>query len=259
MQAIAGIAFALQLAAAWVVGVRLLRLARRTGELPEKLLGTMMLSLMGLGYPLAIGALAEGTLGLLAARAFQNVSNFLIDLGFALIFVFTWRVFRSEARWAKLACVTVFVLLGVHFVAVARIVAELASMRDAVEAARIWAFLPLGIGALGMLWTGFEALRYYALIEKRVALGLATPALANRFLLWGWMGITMGAGAGANLYFLATHIDVVADPRAQSVTSAVGLAQAVLLYLTFLPPRRYARWIETRWGAPRADSAGSRA
>ena len=107
--------------------------------------------------------------------------------------------------------------------------------------------------------TGFEALRYYALIEKRVALGLATPALANRFLLWGWMGITMGAGAGANLYFLATHIDVVADPRAQSVTSAVGLAQAVLLYLTFLPPRRYARWIETRWGAPRADSAGSRA
>ncbi len=244
MQAVAGIAFVLQLTAAWVIGVRLLRLARRTGALPERLLGIMLLALMGLGYPMAIGAQAEASIGLFAAKCFQNLSNGLIDLGFAMIFIFTWKVFRSAERWARWACIACFLLLGVHIAAVAREIAALTTMADAVEAARYWAFIPLGLGATGMFWTGVESLRYHTLLERRVALGLATQLLANRFWLWAWMGFVTGLGAVANLYFLHARIDVLSDPRALGATSFVVLAQCVLLYLTFLPPAAYTRWVE---------------
>jgi hypothetical protein len=246
VQAIAGIAFTLQLIAAWGVGIRLLRLSRRTGGLPEKLLGVMLLALMGIGYPMAIGAQAEASLGLFAAKCFQNLSNTLIDVGFAMIFLFTWKVFRAGSAWPRVLCVATVALLAFHVVGVAHTISSLESMGGAVEATRYWAVIPLGLGAGGFLWTGVESLRYHRLLIRRVALGLTGPLLANRFRLWGWMGLATALGAVANLGFLQAHIDVVSDPRALSVTCAVGLSQSVLLYLTFLPPRRYAAWIEGR-------------
>jgi len=243
MQALSGIAFLLLVSCAWTVGVRMLLLARRTRALPEASLGLMLLCLMGIGYPLAIGAQAEAFLGLAGARFCQGLSNAFIDIGFAMLFVFTSRVFRAESRWAGALCVVACGTLVVHWGAAQSAIAELDSMAGAVEATRRVALLSLGTGIVGTVWTAFEAIHYHGLIRRRVAIGLADPVVCNRFLLWGAMGATMTFGALANVYFLETRIDVVSDPRALAVTSVVGIAQAALLYLGFSPPARYLRWV----------------
>jgi hypothetical protein len=56
MQAVAGLAISTLIIASLVVSVRLMVLHRRTGELPELLLGLMLFLSVGMGYPLMIAA-----------------------------------------------------------------------------------------------------------------------------------------------------------------------------------------------------------
>ena len=49
---------------------------------------------------------------------------------------------------------------------------------------------------LAFAWGGFEALRYFFLLRRRQALGLADPVVTNRFLLWAiadWTEISQAA------------------------------------------------------------------
>lgn len=243
MQLFAGVSFALLFLSAWVIGVRLLLLARRTHGLPETCLGWMMVCMMGIGYPVAVLAQAESALGVVPAKVAQNVSNAFINISFALTYVFTWRVFRQRSAGALVATLVACAVLVLHWLVVVRIVYGLDGMAHAVDATRYWALLSLVPGGLGYAWTAVESLRYRALLKRRVALGLGDPVVANRFLLWGLMGVATAAGAAANLYMLLAHIDVLASPTAQTVVSATGMAQSVLLYLTFLPPARYTGWL----------------
>jgi hypothetical protein len=250
VQAVAGISFVLLVSCAWIVGIRLLLLARRTRALPETCLGAMFLSLMGLGYPLAVAAQAEAALGLSVAKTIQILSNGLIDFGFGLLFVFTLQVFRKGSRWALALCLAGLATLTAHFVIVAGIVVGLESMSDAIDTTRGWAQLSLGAGCAASLWTGIEALRYRAQLQRQLALGLTDPAVVNRFLLWGGMGLATAIGGLANVYFLLARIDVVSDPRALLVTSLVGIAQAALLLLGFFPPAAYMRHLMSETKAP---------
>jgi len=246
VQAIARISFVLLVLCAWLAGSRLLLLARQSRALPEICLGGMILSLMGLGYPLAVAAQAEAALGLSTAKVVQLLSNGFIDIGFGLLFVFTWQVFRKGSSWARGLCVAGLVVLFAHFVIVAGIVAKLERMSDAIDATRQWAQLSLSAGCAASLWTGLEALRYHVMLRRRLALGLADPTVTNRFLLWGSIGMVTAFGGFANMHFLIGHIDVVNDPRALLVTSSVGIVQAALLWLGFVPPLAYKRWLRTR-------------
>ena len=89
--------------AASIVGVHLLLLARRTGQLPELLVGVGF-SLIGLlGYPLAMisgfgrGAVSEVNLGMWVA------GMLIMNAGLTCLYAFTARVFRSGQTWAWLA------------------------------------------------------------------------------------------------------------------------------------------------------------
>jgi hypothetical protein len=244
LQVLAGISFALVLVCAWGVALRLLALSRRTRGLPEASLGAMLLCLMGGGYPLAILAQAEPVLGLTACKWIQTLSNVLIDVGMAMPLLFTWHVFRRDSRAARVLCQTAVFLLAIHLGVAVVIVAHLDRMADAIPSIGLWAQVPLTIGALGFAWSGIESLRYRRLLARRAALGLSDPVVANRVALWGALGLVTAAGAVANSLFLLLHVDVVGDPIALAVTSCVGLAQAALLYLAFLPPRAYLAWVE---------------
>lgn len=246
MQVVAGISFFLLISCAWLVGLRLLLMARRTGGVPETCLGWMLLVLMGIGYPLAVGAQAEAQLGLAIAKLLQVVSNALIDVGFALIFVFTWKVFRTGRAWAGALVLVAMAALLFHWIVVLRIVAGLETMSGAVNATRYWAQIPLTVGGFGSAWSAFESLRYHGLLRRRLSLGLADPVVCNRFLLWSGMGIAMMVGGLANTYFLLAQIDVLTSPIAQSVTAITGLVQTCFLYLTFMPPAFYTRWLILR-------------
>lgn len=243
MQIFAAVSFTLLVVCAWVVGVRLLLLARRTRGLPETCLGWAMLCLMGIGYPVAVASQAESALGIGPAKVAQNFSTACIDIAFVLTYVFTWRVFRPRSAAALTATLLACAVLVVHWFVVVRIVLGLPSLSNAVDATRYWALLSLVPGIIAYVWTAFESLRYRGLLKRRVALGLGDPVIANRFLLWGFMGIATASGALVNGYFLLAQIDVLASPLAQSIVSATGLVQSGLLYLTFLPPQRYKRWL----------------
>jgi hypothetical protein len=243
VQGLAGISFAMVLICAWVVGTRLLLLARRTRGLPEASLGAMLLSLIGLGYPLAILAQAESLLGLSASKGIQIASNSMIDLGMGLPLLFTGYVFRHDSRAARSICLGAVFLLSVHLGASTVIALHLERMTDAISAVGRWAQIPLSIGIFGFAWTGIESLRYRMLLARRAALGLGDPVVANRMTLWGALGLVTAAGALANSLFLIFEIDVVGDPLALALTSCVGIAQAALLYFAFLPPRSYLAWV----------------
>lgn len=251
MQAVAGVSFALLVVSAWVIGVRLLLLARRTQGLPETCLGWIMVCLMGIGYPLAVVAQAESVLGVVPSKVAQNLSNAFINVAFALTYVFTWRVFRPRSAasmvFVLLACAT----LITHWLVIVRIVYGLESMAFAMDATRYWALLSLVTGCVGFTWSGVESIRYRLLLQRRIALGLGDPVIANRFLLWGCMGVVTGTSALVNVYFLLANVDVVTSPLAQSITSLTGVVQSALLYLTFLPPASYTRWLH---GGARAPS-----
>jgi len=246
VQALAGISFAALVICAWWVGVRLLVLWQRRGGQAEALLGAMILCLMGLGYPLAVVAQAEAQLGLALCKGVQLVSNALIDMSFAFAFLFTWRVFRPDAEWARWLVGSGIAALVFHWGAVALIVRDLSAMRHAVEATRVFAQIPLMAGCLAYAWAAAEALHYHGLLRRRLEIGLVDPVTCNRILLFAILGIFTSVGALANMVFLLAHVDVTSAPLALFVNSVIGIGQAAVLTLAFVPPDAYARWVVKR-------------
>jgi hypothetical protein len=111
----------------------------------------------------------------------------------------------------------------------------------------------------GLVWMAVEAFRYRGLLKRRLRLGLADPLVANRFLLWGvWASIVALMGASDPLarvwYFAITGSATVWQPEVgrgivvvvMALTSALGLAAAASLFLTFFPTAAYRRWVASR-------------
>jgi hypothetical protein len=104
----------------------------------------------------------------------------------------------------------------------------------------------LQVGAL--LWGAGEALRWWRLMRRRLALGLADPLVANRFLMWG-----IGAGAAGVGSLVGVVAQVATGVSMREIgwvtvsSSAHGMLAAVAIWLAFVPPAAYRRWIA---GAP---------
>jgi hypothetical protein len=85
------------------------------------------------------------------------------------------------------------------------------------------------------------------MMRRRVRLGLGDPVVANRFLLWG-----IGAGAAGLGSFigvagqLATGAAGTQSSWSMLSSSCHGLIAAIALWLAFVPPGFYRRFIEKR-------------
>jgi hypothetical protein len=97
------------------------------------------------------------------------------------------------------------------------------------------------------LWTLVESYRYYGLMRRRLALGLAQPLVTNRFLLWGSASLgTALATWSSSIPFLLIHQPAALaawTPPIQIFTATVGVATVTVYYLTFFPPAWYRRWV----------------
>jgi hypothetical protein len=101
----------------------------------------------------------------------------------------------------------------------------------------------LMIGAL--LWGSFEALRYWGMMRRRVRIGLADPVVANRFLLWGIGAFAAGFGSlVGNVVQITTGVPSTEIPWVLASSSAHGFVAAVAMWLAFVPPVAYKRFIE---------------
>jgi hypothetical protein len=238
------------------VSVRLLLLARRTRQKPELFLGLGLLGTAVLGYGVLIAAAilrgAEQTHTVAPLdRTLQACGQVLHDAGVTMIVIFVVSTFRPHERWANALAVLLIGALwggtlgweltnGFYFVGRGNGFWWL-------EYAAIWSY---------PLWTMVESYRYFALMRRRQALGLADPMVTNRFLLWGSasLGTALATWTSSIGFFLPQRPDVVAawEPVIQTFTATFGVATVALFYLTFFPPS----WYRERIVAARSATAG---
>jgi hypothetical protein len=244
MQLLLGVALLTFVLATSVVGVRLLALARRSRQLPELLIGAGFTLVGLLGYPLAMasgfgrGTVAEVQLGLWLAGIL------LMHAGLACLWVFTARVFRPERAWA-LAFAALLVALGLAS-AFGSLTALLAAPGDALSyrVAPRWTALGQLSSGGGFAWIGVEAWLQLGMARRRQALGLADPVVANRFLLWMlFSASTLGMNL-ANSCALVAGVSSVESAPVQAAMALLGLCASACMYLAFLPPAAYRRWLE---------------
>lgn len=227
-----------------VVGVRLLLLARRTGGLPEAVLGAGLAGVCFVTLPalLATVALELGPLGLRTAVFLVGLVP--IGLFVASFHLFTWSVFRRNDALAGSFAVVAALL---SIVAVGGIGWMRIAHPGEVELyTRPWALGLMTLFGVGFVWTGIESTIYYGRMRRRAALGLADAVVANRFLLWGFAslaatGCMLGVGAAK-----FAGVKVIAEPATQLLIGGAGLVVAVSWYLAFLPPAVYLRWVRRR-------------
>lgn len=229
MVALAGVGLASFVLVSLVLGVRLIRLSRRTRELPELAMGLAFVLCGGLGYGqvLASQVVLESrphlTPLLLASGALMTA------LGAGCHALFTWRVFRRGRTSDVVFVVLVGSILGAF-------VGQALSGDFAQPDLRSF-FSWVSIVALGgiFVWAGLESLRYWAMLRRRERVGLAEPALARVF---GWWAC--GAACASLIYasFATTAllgIQDVTHPASALPNALFGVFAAFSVERAFRP------------------------
>jgi hypothetical protein len=243
--AIGGGAFVL---AAVVVGLRLMWLARRTRGLPEFAIGTGLFIMGGLGYPLIVLA-RQMTAWPDAARTSLIVANEVFAIvGMTLVAVFNWRVFRPKALWAKALVAGVTLSLAALMAAQGLGPGWLA-LAEGGSFPWAWAAIP---NALALGWAGLESIAYHRTMAKRARLGLAEPALVDRFRLWAIGTLSSAVLTLISLSGQIRGVEMATSTQGALLVGAFGLVSAGAMWLAFLPPAAYTRWVARARPAPDA-------
>ena len=98
-----------------VIGLRLLLLARRTGEVPELLIGLAVLGIGPLGYGLSMLAFVTAGPYTIMSATLQGSAFVAIFVGSAAQCLFVWYVFRRRAVWARPLVYTAITFLAVAY------------------------------------------------------------------------------------------------------------------------------------------------
>ena len=222
-----------------VVGLRLLRLARRTGEWPERLIGGAFLAGSTFGYPTLVAADRLKTVapdpGLIL---FFAGSTGLVAAAVCLL-AFWQRVYQPD----RLAARRTF-LVGSAFLVVCLFGLVLTHSAGAKVAANAW-YLP-GLAAQGTAYAinGWAGARYWRMLRRRLSLGLADPIVVNRMLLWS------AAACAITLQYLYSTVRIVMTGESSvtglgvALVSSLGLIAAGTMLLAFFPPRSYLLWLK---------------
>jgi len=92
-----------------------------------------------------------------------------------------------------------------------------------------------------------ESYRYWGLLRRRAALGLADPMVMNRFFLWGTGSLfsTLAIWTASVPYAFMSDLTLIVKitPVVRIVTGAFGLVCVSCLLFAFLPPAWYRRHV----------------
>lgn len=243
-------------ALAVVVGLRLLSLWWRTRQLPELCIGLGIVLISAVGMPLSALGRLPNTVGTLFGNVVFAVGLSLACSGIALLFAFTWRVFRAEARWARFAMLAVSLAMVTLDLGLLHAASQRSTLSEILAGTRPWAVGIVSMVVLAFAWGGFEALRYFHLLRRRQALGLADPVVTNRFLLWAVADWTAVVLCGSVVGFLLAGKAVLVDPLALCAIALTGTVMSVTWYLTFFPPAAYLRYVGHASGEETDTSPG---
>ncbi len=222
------------LLASFVVGFRLVGLWSKTRQLPELMIGLSFLLAGGFGGVASIAGaeLAASRPGV--ATPLLVFGTLLLHGGVACLTVFVGRVFRP-GRGGQLVMWTLCIALAV---------AALATAADAFAGTRTWAaasvFLRIGIYG----WATTESGMQWFAARRREALGLADPAVVNRYLLW-----TLGIGSVLLLWSHSAWQLFQAEPARGTSYVAIAVLGSMCagsLWLAFFPSDWWLRHLSAR-------------
>jgi hypothetical protein len=217
-------------------GAQLLRLAARTREVPERLLGAMFL-FAGISYALYQASVVIEDVTLWTPL---NFAARVLYLPVAVILAaFTRHVFRPESRWAGWLVWSCAALLVVGVVG--------SALRGDWEGFSIrnpW-FWPEWLGYTApFAWASVESLLYFGQARRRLRLGLCDPLACARFLLWG-------SFAAAQVFTSLLTLGQYAAYEREDVFGAgwdiaigsIEICSIAMIWLVFFPPTAYRRWL----------------
>ncbi len=232
-----------------VAAFALLRLASRTGQPAERLLGVCFL-FMGASYLLSETPYAFDLAALIEPLSFAGRLSYAVSvLGIA---VFVRRVLQSDEDWGSWLVYGSALLIT-------------AGLTLSVLGGDLGGFFPLRSGAfwlewsgllLPFVWLGVAAFVQYRKARQRVRLGLCDPLRCNRFLLLSLFALFEVCG-----FFLWAALCIVFESQklwtpAMDVLYAVTDDLAILtIWLAFFPPARYRSWIESQAASEVAGGA----
>ena len=163
------------------VGVKLLWLARRTRGFPELVVGFSLFVLAGVSWPLMLVASSPTPPPAPVLRGALACASLAMALGWAGVFLFTWRVFRPGNRWARAfagAGIALELAAGMAGVLRALTLEDALALRTPAPSG-----LALLLGALAVYaWTAAESFHYRALPASEERLRRSIDAHATREL-----------------------------------------------------------------------------
>ena len=226
---------------ALTVGVRLLLLWARTRQLPELLMGIGVLGIGPVGFGCMLVGVVSSANPTIANAAF-GVGTIAVAMGVMAKCIFNWFVYRRNSIPAMI------VTIGVGALMLTILVVNALDGLWAPSDAMSWDDLSRSLAQVGcLLWGSGESLYYWSQMRRRQKLGLADSIIVNRFLMWGVGAGFAGAGTGIGVAAeIMTGVPTLQIPWVISTSSAFGFIAAVSIYLAFIPPKRYVRYVRSR-------------
>jgi hypothetical protein len=222
------------------VGMRLYRLSRRTGHLPETLIAASFL-FWTLCYAIWDIPYAFVDSEELVPAVYSYGSLIALVLGNVVFAFFIRAVFRPSERWAiwLVAAIIVSNLAGVVGMAF------IGDWEGTNPLANPWYWLEFFGAVAPSTWMGAEGFAQYFKTRRRLKLGLCEPMVCSRFLLWGLAGSL----------WVILEVIVTASDLVHAFTGywseLLGLGMAIfeiapiaIVWFVFFPPAFYCRWVE---------------
>lgn len=226
-----------------LVGARMLLLARRTRGLPELLIGGGSILICGVGFPLSSASGFGGALAQLNAPLWV-ASEFITQVGVALMYGFTQQVFRPGVAWAKALIGVVALVLPVGLTGAAFALAAAPADASSVIVTRPWLLLCFVAYAGCFVWTAAESLHHYQMARRRQAVGLADAVVVSRFGLWSFYALAATGIMAANATGVLLGHNISTSPVVLVPSGVLGFLASIAMYLVFLPPARFLAWLQ---------------
>ena len=212
------------------VGVRLVRLHRRTRLQPELLCGLALLGMGPLGFALSMSSAPVAVHSELAGRVIWGLSFAFLTGGSAAAWHFTQQVFRPGSGAARQLATAAGVALAACWIA-ELVTQGFAPDRPGGPAVRVADWLR----NLGLVWGALESLRYHRLLRRRAALGLGDDEAARRMFWWA-----LGTGAAGTLGIVDATTRLLVErafelPWLMLLTAVGGTTAALGIWQAFRP------------------------
>lgn len=240
MAAIALAGASLFLLASFVVGFRLVALWYRTHQLPELMIGLSFLLAGGFGGVASIVGAELRVSRPGVSVPLLVIGSLMLHAGVMCLTVFVARVFRP-GRGGEVAMAALCLALAVSGVG---------AVTDSLRGAGFWSGVSIAVRLGIYTWATVESGLQWTAARRRLRLGLADPAVVNRYLLW-----MVGIGSVTLLWCHSAWqmargaVGPSAVTASYTVIAVLGMICAVSLWLAFFPPVAWLRRFEARRAA----------